>query len=356
MAGFNKEDYIKLREKKTKEIKFTAPLGWINETFLPVHGVPLNIGRVKDLANAKFPKPTRLEGITVAVPGGEVEYNPMDCKGSWKLASPVEPVHAQYFAVDRDIGLVKNNKLKQNVLDEWAVILKSTVVTMVICEDDVEIMFRQDNQREDYVKIGMAVDLTGLQRVMKANVSKGIIETKYGEFNMSATRFAQILNDNVDLAPSSEPMSDNFIKQSSSVFQKGLRHQQIFNIVEYMDSRARDSPFFRVSVMYVMFNKLSSTKETIELCESIVFHDRMQHTDAGSYSLDRVQPKNGKKGILDVLIAKMRSRDYLIHTFLNELEIPAEIKLEIRKIWEAIPVILRWSRTTQGSRSLTSSG
>ena len=323
---FDISSYKSMVEGKSDEYTVSGSVGWVNELWSPVAGVPFNQALVKDLMDRRFAAPSRIrEGIVIAVPE-DVDYDPMEHKGALQAATPLELIHAQILAVERDV-----NAGDEKVIEEWAVVLNSTHLTFKVLKDDVDILFQQDKLREQMVMQGTAVQHSGLQRIMKVMLSKPMVERKFSEAGASEKRWAEILTKGVGtLAADSEPMTDTFLKQAASVYNKALKHKKVFEAIEFAERYGKNSPFHRVSVIYHIAHCRSGVQATEELFETIVYHLRRGNLDSSAFSLEKVAPKNGKKGTLDMLVSKLKFRDFMLDSWLGKMDFPHEVKADLK--------------------------
>ena len=59
---------------------------------------------------------------------------------------------------------------------------------------------------------------------------------------------------------------------------------------------------------------------------------RMGFVESGAFSLRSLQPANGKRGILDLLLFKKTMRDYLVDSWMNQKAFPDAVKASIRQV------------------------
>ena len=309
--------------------------------------------------------------ITCAVPKA-ASFNPMQHKGALKVASPLEIPHAMWKAMHRDVS---SDQVAPSVLTEWYVQACSCAVTFKVIEDPADIMMYQDNYREQLVMTGKVVNHTGFQRIMKVvacffntytsvathgrtNIHKDnqrnwykqdtsptlcmiqknnkvvlgkpVVESKMGEGILSNARYAQVYNEFITFSPSTEAMTQTFVKQAMSAYQRAFKVKKILDVVAELDRFGEESCFFRVAVIHAAANKASGARDLIELFEYIAYLQKKGQIDISSFSNDKLHPKGGKKGTLDFIVAKINMRRYMLDVWLATVAVPDTTKATIR--------------------------
>lgn len=117
-------DNFKKSIKATGTYTCTGNVAWLQESYNTLNGVPFSLRNVKALSmRLDTPQFFNNFKITVAVEDDPL-WLPTDHKGSLKPICPLEPLHALWFAVDRDLKQGKD----ASVLKAWRQVFLSAMI------------------------------------------------------------------------------------------------------------------------------------------------------------------------------------------------------------------------------------
>lgn len=106
--------------------------------------------------------------------------------------------------------------------------------------------------------------------------------------------------------------------------------KQIYEVIDQMDKLGDKSCFHRVAVIYATANKVSSTRDLVELFEYIAYTQKHGQIDNSAFSNDKLNPKGGSKGTLDFIVAQINMRRYMLDVWLATVAVPDTTKATIR--------------------------
>ena len=164
----------------------------------------------------------------------------------------------------------------------------------------------------------------------KVVLGKPIVEAKVGEGVLSNARFAEIYNKFVTFSASTEAMTETFIKQAMSSYQRAFKVKRVVDVIADLDKFGEKSCFFRVAVIYATANKVNGTRDLAELFEFIAYLQKKGQIDSSAFTNDKLVPKGSKKGTLDFIVAKINLKRYMLDAWLLTINIPATVKATIK--------------------------
>jgi hypothetical protein len=152
-------------------------VGWINEKYIPLHGVPLNYAFVRQVAEHNYRDAFSIGALSFDIASEGPAYDPMAHKGGLKLAGPPEALHALWFAADRDLA---DADVTDKTVKQWVNVFKSVACVFYYLPDDLSAHYHQETARtRDYN--GLRRDPSGLQKVMKVIKIKEKSESLKGQ-------------------------------------------------------------------------------------------------------------------------------------------------------------------------------
>ena len=155
-----------IKDKRSEQYITAGNASWVNEMWNPLHGVPLNMSSVNDIAEHNYRTPEQVGNVTFDIAAESVTWNPGSNKGSMKLAGPMEPLHALWMAADRAITSTPEDT---TLHEAWAAVFRKVGFRYIIIADDMGVFHHQENEKEKLITLGDAVTPSGLQKVMCAN-------------------------------------------------------------------------------------------------------------------------------------------------------------------------------------------
>ena len=200
---------------------YEAPgnIGWINEKFATITGVPCNKSLVLRLSNHKFAQPSPFtEPLVIAV--DNASFNPLNHKGGLTSVSPEELLHAWYFAVERDIL----QKKPTSVIEGWLKMARSVVLHFEIMNSEDALYYRCFNMRESIEIMGQTLVRTALQNIFEVSQFKSRLEINHGRLTLGQLKDFYMKNTTQAEGggEGSEKMSDDFFIKATYIYTKVL--------------------------------------------------------------------------------------------------------------------------------------
>lgn len=288
------------------------------------------------------PRPAPVATVfVVAVP--DVDYNPMEHRGAWRVVSPEEQVFGVAFTLKRDVDVWKNasgTDAKKNalaVLTEWKKHMLSVTVRFEVFEKDKDCFWRNVSDREKWTTNERAVARTPRQRIEEINLVSLELqgECKHGKDPSADQIIAAYRENDADFSPHSEQLSDTFIKAAISVRKRIMVHPRIVESILAMEKKYQhNSPWRSVYNMLAVAVKASSAK-AIEWVFLLVA-DRCLSGELQPESVTEAWLKgaHGKGSAVGFFTFRQDVRDYLMKTKAQELGIEETVREAIReKLW-----------------------
>ena len=117
-------DAFKKSIKATGTYTCRGNVAWLQESYNTLNGVPFSLRNVKALS-MRLDTPHFFDNFKISVAvGDDPLWLPTDHKGSLKPICPLEPLHALWFAVDRDLKQGKD----ASVLKAWRGVFLSAMI------------------------------------------------------------------------------------------------------------------------------------------------------------------------------------------------------------------------------------
>ena len=118
-----------------------------------------------------------------------------------------------------------------------------------------------------------------------------------GERVLSNARYAAMYNEFITYTPSTEPMTEKFIKQTMSAYQDGIRSEEINEVVAESDKFGDESCFFGVRVICATAHKVNGVRDLVELFEYIAYLQKLCQIGISAFSNDKLNPRGDKKAL-----------------------------------------------------------
>ena len=274
-----------------------------------VKGTPINAKSVADLQKQFFHKPVNKfpADIVIAVDNGASDV--MVAPGSLLRVSPPELEHAFFLSVAADIEAGKD----EETLGYWKVAMLTCSFCFEVLETEEQRFYRHITLREQITGKHDAMTSTATQRVFQI-MSLWTYKENTGEKQNNAD-FAQAWNSNVEMAASSEPVSESFIKTAHKVWSRALSREAILPIILDAEGKyGKQTPFLTLSQIEAYIDKTRS-EPTLAFCVRVVM-DLIDNSMAtgGEFSVRNLTGKNmntQNKGTLDLLVYKHAVMEFI---------------------------------------------
>ena len=196
-----------------------------------VKGTPINQNAIADLQKQFFREPVnKFPGdIVVAVdsPNSDIRV----AHGSMLRVSPAELEHAFFLRVAEDIEAGTDDE----ALAPWKTAMLTCSFHFEVIETEEKRFYRQITLREQITGKHDAMSSTATQRVFQI-MSLWSYKENTGE-TQTVVAFAKAWNTNVEMAASSEPVTEAFVKTAHKVWSKALSKETILPLILRAESK-----------------------------------------------------------------------------------------------------------------------
>jgi hypothetical protein len=230
--GGSQAEYVDKEYKhaitKGEQYKCAGNIGWINELYNPLPGVPLNMSLVRRIADHNYRDPLTVEFDFSVVTEGKA-WDPMAHCGAIKLASPTEPLHAAWLAAARDCLGDPDGDCSKALRKSWACALRSASFTFVVCLTDMDVHYFQENERENLITLGVGVAHSGFQKVMKLIQFKAKLDVTIP--NLTPLKIFEELDKKARSSPFSEKITESYIRDALDIHDKAFSISGVLDLV-----------------------------------------------------------------------------------------------------------------------------
>ena len=209
-------------------------VAWINEMYNPLHGVPINMVSVRQMADHIYGDVKKIGSVTFVVGVESVDFKPMSHKGALRCASPLESLHAFWMAAHRDI--VKNTKADKALVKAWLDAFKRVSITFVILKSDLDVYYHSETLREKLVTSGVVSTPSALQKILKVVRFKAKAEESGGS-TLSVAKIFELLKSNIEMSQFSEALSEQYVANALAIHEKVLKHDTLFSLIMDCESQ-----------------------------------------------------------------------------------------------------------------------
>ena len=184
---------------------------WIEHTWLCNHRVTANAGNIKHLMKTKFkyndpPKVSPYRAVIGLRPDQDASA------GGLQRLSPEEIDHSILFAIE----LAIENNVGDGILRLWLQFIRSYPMQFEAIDEGEARMWRGMNIREELVDLGETVKRSVMQRIQDVAGLKQEKENETGQ-RYSAAKLAKLFQSNLNLARSSEAISQAFVDSAITI-------------------------------------------------------------------------------------------------------------------------------------------
>ena len=285
---------------------------WMGLAYNSMPGVPAFMTHVTKLHRHYFSTACRLrKTIIIRVP--HTDFIPMECKGSLSSPSPEEYVHTFLMGMSE---AVKSGAPTEE-LKAWRAAALTASFSFELMDTNEKFFWTSVNLREDLVTDYAEMSRTGLQKVMEIVTFKRNMKSTLG--NLSAAKVAELYAANAKMSESSEAMSDSLVDQCLTVHNRVLKRADIYaNIVQCETLWGVDSPWHKVGKMHAVLTRARSTENIQWVFESIYDALKRGFLKCEACSKRGLVGEKGKRGIVDLFLAKKDMKAYMLTHFLDK--------------------------------------
>ena len=170
---------------------------------------------------------------------------------------------------------------------------------------------------------------TAFQRVYEVEMFRQWKETSMGK--QSAANLAAMYAANVQQSPGSEPLSDAFIDNALTVYNRALSIAVVKDVVTQMDSdHGHSSPFNSVYKMYAIVKRAGDASKITWCFLAIVDLVKAKLLGPADVTVRSLQGTANAKGLVDLLLFKATMKDFLLEMS-DKLDLPSSVKSALRE-------------------------
>jgi len=236
---------------------------------------------------------------TVAVT--DTNMNPMESFGHLHITSPPEIIWSMFLGFK---GLLASSPSAEEVLLAQRAI-RTFPVTFELKARGLDMFWSSQDSRESLVGIGDAVRRSATQRYFVVMESKFNLEQAVPGQNMGAKKITQYWLENVNLAPSSEKVTESFVDACFTTGARLMSNPSTQALCVKADAEGK-TPLDSI-YKYDATVKRAQTFELIHWCTAgLIDIVSAKMSTPGELSLRQLIGRGllGGKGVLDMLIAK----------------------------------------------------
>ena len=190
-------------------------------------------------------------------------------------------------------------------------------------------LFAHVNLRETITGSHACMSRTATQRVYEVCQWRDRRMRIHGTQNATASKLAQLWNDQVHMARSSEPITEAFMAMSFRLWEQLLGHENCRKLILWAERTwGKNNPLDSVVKLEAVLTKAKGSVEHAEwLLGSIIFYVKCKYNIPGELSVRILTGKNaGNRGLLDMWLLKRTIWDYIASTVLDSASFTKETK------------------------------
>jgi hypothetical protein len=181
-------------------------------------------------------------------------------------------------------------------------------------------LFAHANLRETITGSHACMSRTATQRVYEVCQWRDRRMRIHGTQNATASKLAQLWNEQVHMARSSEPITEAFMAMSFRLWEQLLSHENCRKLILWAERTwGKLNPLDSVVKLEAVLTKAKGSVEHAEwLLGSIIFYVKCKYNSHGELSVRNLTGKNaGNRGLLDMWLLKRNMWDYIASTVLD---------------------------------------
>ena len=324
---------------------------WADPLANPNHGVPYNMAAVQKFKNHYFSDtPKRFpHAIVVAL---QENQDPCKHKGALQVLSPIEEVHALYFAIADAI----NNGASDQTMEKWKWILLTVTIVFEICKTPEAARARSLTLRDQVVADFHGLAWTVPQRIFSVVAFKERKESITGK--MSAAALSSKYNEYIQLASDSEAISEAWVDNAMTVYNRMFTDPKMLALVMALDNaQGLDGPFNSVYKLHGIVTRTKTRTYLSWVMDGISDLFKAGILYKGDLTMKQINPPGGQRGLVDLLMHKYDLKEFLLSEWVDETVADVEVRAKIRSIlkdhasyrtsfgWHTATVDMTWSST-----------
>ncbi|CAL1135464.1 unnamed protein product [Cladocopium goreaui] len=279
---------------------------WLDQSWSATPQIPISQGAIDQVKSHWFSTPNGLDQqqVTVGFLRREVDSKTVPAFGTWKRLSAEESIIAFFEAAAAEAQKVEAGAAGDQ-LQEWLGHCLSCPVLIRVVADSQEMEWVAQQLREDQTQLSFLAR-TPTQRVFDVMQKREAMGVAY-----TPEALLQLYD---------EKLKFRFLGHASMVMDRALRHDAILQVI-LAEEACGKSLWDSVSKLHAMVSKSTRFEEVAWLFTHM--HDsKLAGLLEGEVSVRQLtgQGATGGKGLCDLVLYKMRLRDYFISDFLLSTE------------------------------------
>ena len=248
----------------------------------------------------------------------QVDPSSLDDPRNFRRLSPEEPLQALLLHV---ASRVKASPTSEE-MDQWKAVLLSAPARLIRADSWDACYFWTTNQRTRFIGVAKAVRHVATQVACNIWMFKTRREALHGK-KLTNKEVADIYSQN--LVKAEDDTDDIFIRDEKTVeravhvYEKVLCHIDVRSILQEMDEvHSSKAPFNTIQKLALLGSKCRNPGKMLWTVKMTKLALATEELELGDFSLDKLSPKSGKAGLLDVMLMKRSMRDYLLGPLLDQ--------------------------------------
>ncbi|CAL1152377.1 unnamed protein product [Cladocopium goreaui] len=288
---------------------------WLDQSWSATPQIPISQGAIDQVKSHWFSTPNGLDQqqVTVGFLRREVDSKTVPAFGTWKRLSAEESIIAFFEAAAAEAQKVEAGAAGDQ-LQEWLGHCLSCPVLIRVVADSQEMEWVAQQLREDQTQLSFLAR-TPTQRVFDVMQKREAMGVAY-----TPEALLQLYDEKLKFSAKSEKITKGFLGHASMVMDRALRHDAILQVI-LAEEACGKSLWDSVSKLHAMVSKSTRFEEVAWLFTHM--HDsKLAGLLEGEVSVRQLtgQGATGGKGLCDLVLYKMRLRDYFISDFLLSTE------------------------------------
>ena len=278
-------------------------LFWCNPLWAPAMDVPIRDCAMQNLMDRHFQHPANMpHAMCIALEDGET---PLAVRGSWRLLTPEEVLHAMVGAIARDIS----RQAGPEVLAAWKRLALSTTAQLRVFSGPDARLHRAMQLRENLAQDDDAMSRSTVQRIYEI-ASLRRLQTERRE-DASVARIAELYKD------LKNSITRSFVDTAFTLYSRVLSIPAAERLLLRMDNKPKaENPFNSVHKLQVILNRAHRDQDLLLWLLHAIAHmvERLNipagHTDLSMGGLTG-KTEHGHRGTLDLLAFKRDAQLYI---------------------------------------------
>ena len=307
-----------------KEYVCTGNYLWVDYRYTSSPGVPVLKQAVLDYAKMQYSDTTALGSMKIVVAVNSADSPPDLCNFTLSGMTPQEEILAPYVALANNIkaGLTESD------IRAWGIFFRTCQMTFKVLRDNDAKEFETLNHRQEAAAKYMAVAYTPVQWVFKLAQMKKDREMLTGNRLSSEDLLKLFKNNNFKNVKGQEEVTVTFIDNALQIHRQALCYRDV------QDALILGAELYSHKSMFDSINKIvgvirrckNDPVKQVPWCFCLMLDRVVEgHTSIGEMSHACLFGSTTTKGQIDVLLALLTLKDYLLFEAIPGLGLPPQV-------------------------------